>query len=104
MHCQYYSVSDCSIRVSQSFVQIVCPLHKYCTYYASICSLFLPTHYAKHFAGKIDGSLTSTECVDGKDAHTVNLSDTCLFTHKVASGFPAITRACCYSSPSCNLK
>ena len=36
MHCRYFSVSDCSIRVSRSFVQFLCPLHKNCTYYASI--------------------------------------------------------------------
>ena len=36
MHCRYFSVSDCSIRVSRSFVQSLCPLHKNCTYYASI--------------------------------------------------------------------
>ena len=36
MHCRYFSMSDCSIRVSRSFVQFLCPLHKNCSYYASI--------------------------------------------------------------------
>ena len=36
MHYRYFSVSDCSIRVSRSFVQFLCPLHKNGTYYASI--------------------------------------------------------------------
>ena len=58
MHCRYFSESDCSIRVSRSFVQFLCPLHKklhlLCQHFA-YC--FYPPIMPKNFAGEIDGSL-----------------------------------------------
>ena len=55
MHCQYFGTSDCSI------LDLLCNFYVHFTKIAPImpafCSLLLPTHYAKNFAGKIDGSL-----------------------------------------------
>ena len=57
MHCRYFSAPDCSIRVSRSFVQFLCPLHKNCTYYASILLIAFTHPLCQNFAGEIDGSL-----------------------------------------------
>ena len=40
--------------------------------------------------GQVQQCTTSTECVDGKDAHTVNLSDTCNYNREGLLLLPCI--------------
>ena len=44
--------------------------------------------------GQVQQCMTNTECVDGKDAHTVNLSYTCNYNHE------GLLLLCCIGYPT----